>query len=57
MDYEREDKIALTRALLMLHTCPHCRGALQPMALCSHVWACDTCDESWHVPDVTEGGK
>lgn len=54
MDYEREDKIALNRALLALHTCPQCRGPLAPMPGSTKVMACDPCDASYFVPD-TEG--
>ena len=50
MDYEREDKIALTNALLALHTCPRCRADLMPAALAQDTWGCATCRETWYVP-------
>ena len=31
MDYQREDKIALKRALIALGRCPHCRKDLLPV--------------------------
>ena len=56
MDYEREDKIALKRALLALRVCPQCRGKLQPTREGEGVWvwACDPCDASWFVPAEKE---
>lgn len=31
MDYEREDRFALTQALLAMGRCPHCRQEVLPM--------------------------
>jgi len=56
MDYEATDKAALYQALLALHTCPHCRADLQPVALCADVWGCQGNGarphpvETWHIP-------
>jgi ribosomal protein L37AE/L43A len=51
-EYEDTDKAALVNALLQLHTCPHCRADLQPVALCKDVWGCSACKKTWHVPSV-----
>lgn len=48
--YEALDKAALYDALLALKTCPNCRRDLRPVAYCADVWACVTCDETWHIP-------
>lgn len=36
MDYEREDRIALIRALESLHVCPRCRHSMPPRARQTH---------------------
>ncbi len=48
--YEEMDKKALHDALLALHTCPHCRSDLQPVALYEDVWGCHSCKETWYLP-------
>ena len=55
--YEREDRIALERALLGLKTCPHCRADLKPDRLLRDVWVCAGSGypehpfETWHLPN------
>jgi ribosomal protein L37AE/L43A len=51
--WEAFDKGALYEALLALHTCPKCRRDLRPVwSGEKDVWACVTCDETWHVPEA-----
>jgi len=54
MDYEREDKIALERALLGLRVCPRCRADLQPVRLFDTVWGCKAAHslETWYLPTL-----
>lgn len=50
MDYEAMDKAALHNALLALHTCPKCRRDIRPVWTGEpDMWACVTCDKTWHV--------
>lgn len=49
--FEALDKAALHNALLALHTCPHCRNDLLPVALVDHVFGCEQCRETWHIPE------
>lgn len=51
--FENLDKAALSTALLELHTCPQCRVALRPVALCQGVYGCPDCKETWHLPEVS----
>lgn len=49
--FEEIDKAALRASLLRLHTCPNCRGDLEPLAKrFKDVWHCHECYEQWHVP-------
>ena len=51
--YESQDRFALDRALLALHTCPRCRADLKPVALFEDVWGCDSAShpfETWYLP-------
>jgi len=51
MDYEREDKIALHRALLALGTCPFCRAGIYPVGpdypIPAEEYRCEGCDTIW----------
>lgn len=59
MDYEREDRIALDRALLALGLCPHCRQELRCIrSFGPDVWGCagesypKHSPETWYVPNA-----
>jgi hypothetical protein len=55
--WEEMDKDALHTALLALHTCPHCRSDLRPVALFEDVWGCADPShsfETWHIPKTEE---
>ena len=32
--------------------CPNCGRELQPLRI-TNVWGCDTCKETWHLPDAS----
>ena len=61
MDYEAVDKAALHSALLALHVCPNRRCGrtdLQPVAFSEDTWGCESCKETWYLPEsesVTRG--
>lgn len=63
MDYQREDRIALERALLSMYLCPRCRMDLSPVAYTEDTWGCrgdssglfNHPPETWHIPARIEG--
>lgn len=58
MDYDREDKIALKRALLGMKLCPRCRQDLLPVGYAEDIWGCSGkayplhSPETWHLPQM-----
>lgn len=51
MDYEAEDKAALTRALIAIGRCAKCRRPLRVAWSDPNLVCCVTCELSWPKPD------